>query len=399
MRLVHTQFLRLEEFFDNTIPTYAILSHRWTENEVSFQEMQDTILSYRRAEKEVTFQELQESREEWGPGFSKIMQCCHLARKRGFQWVWIDTCCIDKKSSAELSEAINSMFRWYATAKECYAFLSDVLWVKGENGGYESSRVEFCQSAWFTRGWTLQELLGPSTLFFLDCRWEMIGTKVDLSAEVSVATGIPEKYKSNLHTASVAMKMSWASKRETSRVEDMAYCLLGIFDINMPLLYGEGKKAFLRLQLEIIKKSDDESIFAWTFRKPCSGLLATWPDSFEDSGDITGRVQYDEFRRPYSMTNTGLEFHVPCASALKGDGGTVQRDLWHVGDRMPLTLSCSKVDAKGASLVVKIYLCKQGHTWSRIDCHKLDLSRSIKSAKNFLGAYRTAIVYVSQDGL
>ena len=207
------------------------------------------------------------------------------------------------------------MYRWYKNAEQCYAHLSDVLWVADENGDWESSRERFRQSAWFTRGWTLQELLAPRTVVFLDGRWGFVGTKADLMEDISSATGIGVVYLEGstrtFHDACVAMKMSWASKRETSRTEDMAYCLPGLFGINMPLLYGEGEKAFLRLQLEIIKQSDDDSVFAWTSSELTPGVLAPRPRSFRYSGDIHSLVFRSGHRLPYAMTNKGLQFHVP----------------------------------------------------------------------------------------
>ena len=183
----------------------------------------------------------------------KIRDCCSPAERRGFDWVWVDTCCIDKKSSAELSEAINSMFRWYAEAGECYAYLSDVHLNKGLDLATRSVHTSwFVHSLWFTRGWTLQELLAPSNAIFFDCDWNCIGNKKELSNEISTATGIGIQYLDNTHGASVATKMSWISGRRASRMQDIAYCLLGLFDVNMPLLYGEGRKAFLRLELEIL---------------------------------------------------------------------------------------------------------------------------------------------------
>ncbi len=325
---------QFEEFFDSDIPTYAILSHRWEGKEISFQELQD-------------------SKDKSGAGFSKIRNFCSLARSEGFKWCWIDTCCIDKKSSAELSEAISSMFRWYANAQACYAYLPDVVWIKDKTGVLRWSRDRFEQSAWFTRGWTLQELLAPETVIFYDSRWQYIGTKGLLMEEISAVTGIPGMclYEpSDARRASVAMKMSWASSRETSRQEDIAYCLMGLFNINMPLLYGEGGKAFLRLQLEIIKQSDDESIFAWTSPSNItgllSGLLATQPSSFAESGDIRPKVYSD--RPPYSMTQKGLAIHVPV---------TANRD------QLKFTLNC----CTGSDLPITVDLRKSRDTWYRYD--------------------------------
>ncbi|PMD47064.1 HET-domain-containing protein, partial [Hyaloscypha variabilis F] len=242
MRLLNTETLKLQDFFDEGIPSYAILSHRWESDEVSYQD-------------------LEAGKNKDGAGYRKILRCCAKALDDGHDWVWIDTCCIDKKSSAELSEAINTMFNWYQSATLCYAYLSDVEPIVTEG---PLSYPTFKDSLWFTRGWTLQELISPTEVLFLDRNWSEIGTRTSLANEITAATGIPGNAYKTLDSFSVAQKMSWASKRKTSRVEDIAYSLLGLFDVNMPMLYGEGKRAFIRLQEEIIKRSDDESIFVWS---------------------------------------------------------------------------------------------------------------------------------------
>jgi hypothetical protein len=175
----------------------------------------------------------------------------------------MNRCCIDKSSSAELSEAINSMFRWYQKATVCYVYLADVSRDMAQPNGYDHS--EIARSRWFARGWTLQELIAPSNLIFYAKEWHRIGTKNDMCDFISETTRIDVEILQgqDLELVSVAKRMCWASNRTTTRVEDIAYCLLGIFDINMPLLYGEGKKAFLRLQEEILKVSGDHSLFAW----------------------------------------------------------------------------------------------------------------------------------------
>ncbi|KUJ11357.1 HET-domain-containing protein [Mollisia scopiformis] len=236
MRLINTTTLQLEEYFDRKIPPYAILSHRWEEEEVTFQDMI----------------------AEGAANSFKITGCCQRAREDGLKYAWIDTCCIDKSSSAELSEAINSMFKWYKNAEVCYAYLSDVL-----INGFDSTSLSsmFRRSRWFTRGWTLQELLAPHTIIFFDITWTEIGTKLQLRPLIEQITGITHLL--NFNRASIAQKMSWAAERVTTRVEDQAYCLMGLFGVNMPPLYGEGDNAFRRLQLEILEVSDDESIFAW----------------------------------------------------------------------------------------------------------------------------------------
>ncbi|RYP43033.1 hypothetical protein DL768_010118 [Monosporascus sp. mg162] len=246
MRLLNSCTWEMKEFISDThIPPYAILSHTWgiTEDECSFQE----------------WQHLPASAVKQKEGFQKIEYCCRQAAKDGLEWVWIDTCCIDKASSAELTEAINSMFRWYRNAEICYAYLSDVSSAPTVHQMLERSR-------WFTRGWTLQELIAPAEVVFYSMDWGYIGTKSELSTSISSITTIDVSFLNsrNLVSASVAQRMSWAAHRETSRTEDIAYCLLGIFDVNMPLIYGEGMKAFQRLQEEIMKSYPyDYSLFAW----------------------------------------------------------------------------------------------------------------------------------------
>ena len=370
MRLLHTKALRFDEFFDSQVPAYAVLSHRW-------------------GEQEVTFQDFEIARKQAWQGFVKISNCCSLAQSRGFSWVWIDTCCIDKKSSAELSEAINSMFRLYKEAGECYAYLSDVRW-----GESVESKTSFAQSAWFTRGWTLQELLAPDRVIFFDREWDYIGEKHELLEEVSAITGIGMRYFKDINAASVATKMSWISRRQTRRVEDMAYCLLGIFNVHMSLLYGEGRRAFLRLELKILKKSDDESIFAWTSASEHSGLLALWPDAFAASANIeapqfrlptlSGSIFYrteDVKRRPYSMTNKGLELTVP-----KCDLPSILLNCWQDG-----------IDGRFA---VMITLREKGSTWMRADCGKLQLCRSGNiGAFAMMRQTEQQTIYIEQDGL
>ncbi|MCJ1325035.1 hypothetical protein MMC10_001697 [Thelotrema lepadinum] len=281
MRLIEAKTLKLVEVLGENVKEYAILSHRWGEQEVSFRAMQDLKTA------------------STMKGFAKIQMSCDQAVKHGLDYVWIDTCCIDKDSSAELSEAINSMYRWYEASSVCYAFLEDV----------QEYSDEMKHSVWFSRGWTLQELIAPQHVTFFDRQWRNLGTKQSMSKDLARWTGIDlailEGTKSLAH-CSVANRMSWASKRATTRIEDTAYCLLGIFDVNMPLLYGEGEKAFLRLQMEIIKESDDHTIFAWPLdRDDQPGLLARSPKLFENCASVELRNTRDS-RASYSMTNRGL---------------------------------------------------------------------------------------------
>ena len=216
MRLLNTSNLKLYEFHDKDIPYYAILSHTWTEQEVSLQMLEDP-------------------NSKTLAGYIKIKRCCELALSEGWKYLWIDTCCIDKTSSADLSEAINAMYGWYENAQVCYVYLADVSVTRWDE--------EFRISRWFLRGWTLQELLAPRTAVFYSRDWEELGTKWSLRDEISRATGITRDQMIDHKRVNVATKMSWAALRETTRIEDTAYSLLGLFDINMPLLYGEGDKA------------------------------------------------------------------------------------------------------------------------------------------------------------
>ncbi|KAI6138370.1 hypothetical protein BKA82DRAFT_58501, partial [Pisolithus tinctorius] len=182
------------------------------------------------------------------------------AVKDGYEWLWIDTCCIDKRSSSELSEAINSMFRWYRDAQVCYAYLNDVD---------ESDIPTGRDYHWFpdgSCGWTLQELIAPKQVEYFNEDWVSIGNKQDLASRLQRITGIPAKVLRVGLAAKrlcVAQIMSWGAEWETTRLEDRAYSLIGLFGVNMPMLYGEVKKAFQRLQWEIIRVSNDQSIFAW----------------------------------------------------------------------------------------------------------------------------------------
>jgi hypothetical protein len=250
MRLLNTATHALEEFVDDDhVPPYAILSHTWGAEEVTFKDLSSPPSNCR------TYENKQ--------GWRKIFLAMHHAAKNGWHYIWIDTCCIDKSDVTELSEAINSMFRWYECAEVCYAYLADV---PPEHAALQYPwRWSFRSSRWFRRGWTLQELLAPSFLEFLDRDWNLIGSRDEWADEIELATGIEVRQLANFQQCSVATKLSWAANRETTRVEDRAYSLLGLLGVNMPLIYGEGERAFTRLQHELIRSSNDESIFAWGF--------------------------------------------------------------------------------------------------------------------------------------
>ncbi|KAI1748216.1 heterokaryon incompatibility protein-domain-containing protein [Xylaria castorea] len=247
MRLINVHTLELEEFWGGVPPAYAILSHTWGDEEVSFQEWKDRASVSHKA------------------GYRKIVKAALIAASCGLNYVWVDTNCIDKTSSSELSEAINSMFAWYAEAEWCFVYFDDVAS-------------------------TLQELIAPEA-------------EKEIAEDVSHITGIDQKalfISEDYTNRSIAARMHWASRRRTTRVEDMAYCLLRLFNINMPLLYGEGRTAFQRLQEEIMKVSVDQSIFACVFT-----------NKFIIQTKTSSRAPIDTV---YSLTNFGLSIQLPLLS-------------------------------------------------------------------------------------
>ncbi|KAK0646894.1 heterokaryon incompatibility protein-domain-containing protein [Cercophora newfieldiana] len=312
MRLLHAKSFELKEFIGssgNGTPPYAILSHTWGEDEVLFRDVCDGL-------RPGTTDKL---------GWAKVRFSCEQAISDGYDHVWIDTCCIDKSSSAELSEAINSMFRWYQDAAICYAYLADVDADVGPSLDIRTGshlRELVSESRWFTRGWTLQELIAPQDVRFYTASWAFIASRErdDVFRDlITQTTGIPNSVlergsccpspdpKPNwdglrrtcqtcdqdvgliladaLSCHSIAERMSWAATRQTTRVEDRAYSLLGLFGVSMPLLYGEGNRAFLRLQEEIIKISDDHTILAFKTSddRAEDRLLAQSPGDFHRS--------------------------------------------------------------------------------------------------------------------
>ncbi|KIX06915.1 uncharacterized protein Z518_04891 [Rhinocladiella mackenziei CBS 650.93] len=294
MWLINTETMKLESVVDHWYEPYAILSHTWGDEEVSFQDWAQI--------------------EAGGPiaetlkkkaGYDKIQMTCHLARGEGLKYAWVDTCAIDKSSSAELSEAINSMFKWYGHSHICYAYLSDL-----ESGSELQASLGQCR--WFSRGWTLQELIAPQKVRFYDKTWVEVGTKSMLQQLLSEITKVNSEVlrdNNNLLLVPVGRKMSWAACRQTTRIEDVAYCLMGIFGVNMPLLYGEGPQAFTRLQEEIVKDSNDLSLFAWKSKggsEFISGIFAYSPLDFLHCYDLKSQAGGDHSRKEVTITNIGL---------------------------------------------------------------------------------------------
>ncbi|KAF3805017.1 Vegetative incompatibility protein HET-E-1 [Colletotrichum gloeosporioides] len=273
MRLIHIENLDIQEFFD-TPPPYAILSHTWEKDEVTFHDV-----SQKRVDGK------------------------------------------NKSSSEELSEGINSMFRYYQEAVSCFVYLADVVY----SDPSKPVDTSFERSRWFTRGWTLQELIAPTDLVFFDKEWQRIETKVNLASRIYTTTKVDEitLISGDWSGASIARRMSWASTRETTRLEDIAYCLLGLFNVHMPLLYGEGSRAFIRLQEEILRQSDDYSLFAWDASQAEEniahiGVLATHPKFFKDSGSIEAYP----VAGPVSISNLGI--HARLSFKKNATGQTLQ---------------------------------------------------------------------------
>jgi len=303
MWLVDTETLQLRPVAYVGRIKYAILSHTWDGNrEISYQDIQD----------------VEKARAK--PGFAKVAGTCDIARSKKIKYAWIDTCCIDKTSSAELSEAINSMFQWYKQAHVCYVYLS--YFEPLPNSLNEKARLEMVDSRlrkcrWFTRGWTLQELVAPKKLEFFDRGWNFIGSKEDLERTLFEVTGIDGailRDSSGLESIPIGRRMSWAVGRETTRIEDRAYSLLGIFNINMPLLYGEGTRAFFRLQQHIASQSNDLSLIAWRYKTGTdnddfpmfSGVFADTPDAFWSCTTLRRHGDYLATAREFSITNMGM---------------------------------------------------------------------------------------------
>jgi tetratricopeptide (TPR) repeat protein len=238
------EFSLVEVATHNTL-SYAILSHTWTDQEV-------------------TYQDLVSGAGKSKSGYGKIRFCGEKAAKDGLRYFWVDTCCIDKSNPAELSTAINSMFRWYRSANECYVYLADVSTPSDEA---DQSRWEaaFRKSRWFTRGWTLQELIAPAIVKFYSKEGRELGDKRSLETLIRDITGIPiQALRGNpFSDFNIAKRKEWAAQRHTTEQEDMVYCLIGLCEVSMPLLYGEGKEAAQkRLETAIKDFTQSNEIFS-----------------------------------------------------------------------------------------------------------------------------------------
>jgi hypothetical protein len=229
----------------NTLP-YAILSHTWTDQEVTYQDL----ISGSGKSKSI---------------YEKIKFCGEQATRDHLKYFWVDTCCIDKTNAAELSTAINSMFRWYRNAKKCYVFLTDVSTLSSD----ADLQIEQCtweaafrDSRWFTRGWTLQELIAPATVEFFSREHKLLGDKMSLEKLLCKITQIPIQALRGdpFSDFSIAERKGWADNRQTTEEEDIVYCLMGLCEVSMSTIYGEGKVAALkRLEMHVEAFSKDSS--------------------------------------------------------------------------------------------------------------------------------------------
>jgi hypothetical protein len=273
----HNEFSLVD--FGDDIPPYAILSHTWGSDG-----------------NEVTFKNLTEDKgmAKSKPGYRKLSFCCKQAARDKIDFFWVDTCCIDKSSSAELTESLNSMFRWYQNSTKCYVYLSDlsISSTPIQDVSQQTWTQLFQKSRWFKRGWTLQELLAPSSVNFYSKDEQWIGDKHSLLQALHSTTGIPLSalQGSPLSEFDVGERMKWTKERHTKRGEDMAYSLLGIFDIHMPLIYGEGQeKALARLRRKIDRANQSQPPLA----TPQIPLLA-WIVPFRRDKDFIDRDSLDE---------------------------------------------------------------------------------------------------------
>jgi len=402
------------EFGDDEATEYAILSHRWVEQEVDYDEMVGLA--------KMATEERDEIRRR--DGYQKILQSCEQAQKDGYEWLWADTCCIDKRSSAELSEAINSMYRWYENAKVCYAYLHDVTDLRFPTWR-DQMRYPDCNGwpEWFSRGWTLQELIAPSDVQFFDNNWRSIGDKRTHAPTLEAITGIPVHILIHgLHgnRPCVAQIMSWAAHRKTTRVEDRAYSLMGLLDVNMPMLYGEGKKAFHRLQLEIIRASNDQSIFAWSLKRinmQPGSILADDPSFFEDCGgmelmghdefiryfrkdvpeeDIEDRlgtflvtnrgIQISLFFRPFPASHSLFEVQLPCRDGRRAPPVTIALTLWESNYYRCPTPHFGLLPPEGPPQLCQVYLRYQDLSHYNIT-FKIDDSTLTENGFTFCETY------------
>ncbi|KAJ4258867.1 hypothetical protein NW762_007954 [Fusarium torreyae] len=415
MRLINIDDLTLRSYSDiekdpqNDLK-YAILSHRWNErprgmdeevfkpwNEVLYNDYPKGNTEDDRAKRERWLNPVRNN-IPFNTGEGKIAWACYHLRnnKVGPRWLWMDTACIDKSNKVELDEAINSMMRWYRKAFICVAYLKDVSKHENEHnkacrqrpgedaelnskattshriGDYPQPLGPFIASEWFDRGWTLQELLAPPQVQFFDYRWDPLGSRERLRGQIEEATGIQGKYLDGFSYLQpcIAVKLSWMARRFTSKLEDTAYCLLGILNQRMTVNYGEREGAFLRLQEKLVTDTRDESVFAWIDirEQPDTslpgvsrtyGLLAPWPSFFVHSGSLTIQRPKEYRKRPdYSVGKGGVLFPLPMKYPDDGNGIHLNNRQFRKLRNFKLSLNCW-VEGKSVDKHVTLELTRE----------------------------------------
>ncbi|KAK4892930.1 hypothetical protein LTR27_008658 [Elasticomyces elasticus] len=391
LRLIDVQTLQLNRLNDQT-PRYAILSHTWGEDEISLQEWES-------GGSAVTLKEC----------YLKVVNACKQAERDGFDWLWADTCCIDKTACidktniSELEVTVQSMYDWYCNAEVCYALLSDVddnrtltgdddaVDIEYRSPVYNVERAQqFRRSRWFRRGWTLQELLAPRRVVFYSKDWTVFDDSPDLLPTVSEITNIPEavlRHEKRLAECSYAQRLSWAYGRETNLIEDQAYSLIGILDICMPPSYGEGSRAFKRLQHHVLDEEDGMSGLAWNSQDPAqsSCLLAPALECFRGCGDVERRT----------LGQTTVKIHRTIIG-LSGCFPAILRSS-AVGEHIYIPLNCYHSGEPDKVLALSL---RVSHKYLRrggiVECY---VSPTEYSGVPEASATRLAIVNVSEQSL
>ncbi|GAB7360740.1 hypothetical protein MBLNU230_g0614t1 [Neophaeotheca triangularis] len=311
LHLINVKTLQLESF-SAPGPSYAILSHTWEGAEVSYRELRRRPAIHKE-------------------GYAKIQGACLQALRDGLNYLWVDTCCINKSNNAELAESITSMFKWYKSASICYVYMRDVRAnVKLQLADADIQQVvpgsslqktlsAFQDSRWFTRGWTLQELLASPRIIFFGSDWCELCSLGDVASYVSFTTKVPVEalnHQKPLKEYSAAQKISWMAERTTTRLEDMTYSLFGICDVSFSANYGEGAQAFRRLQQKILMKGD-LSVLAWQPSRDTSELFATSPTDFLGKGWIEPRP-LQSGGPELSLSSAGLIGYMLLSTELDG---------------------------------------------------------------------------------
>ena len=342
----------LRHFYETNLDgiQYAMLSHCWCaveEDELLFNEVRD--LSIDAADK-----------LQGHGGYKKVVGGCNKARADGIDWLWAAPCCISSENDTDLSEAVNAMYRWYANSERCYAYLHDV------NAYSSSTRTSFNNSKWFLCGWTLQGLIAPRDIEFVDFHWNKIDNKTNMISALKDITGIPQDVLTHglppphhSHRPSVAQIMSWAASRQTRRAEDQAYSLVGLFGVYMKIRYGEKENAFQRLQEAIIEEYNDHTIFAWFDNLRSGSVLADNPGCFLGSFNVVRLDPPDAFAPECPTDFARLEAHRGFQVSEKGI------EIWlpvtdRPGSRNPVQAKlacCRKGNPNLISINLSVALC------------------------------------------